>query len=300
MSFFSALITANENPPLLCIWMEADVSIWKNKTNLIPLLDNVPPGVNVKIASAMLSNCLSKVWIDRQRQVIQVFRVQKQNGVEDTWNVLFTVGKMEEGIECEGDWHIITKLPDKFELKMLQLQLLLPECLWCHSLKMVNVSVWPRTFGRINLVLAEGQNWALNLVSCSLWLKKYYSLSWIAVKHINLPLNLLLSPRRQCWTVQWSAAKHPTLSWRVWGQGPAMPSRWGPGLWPATAPTARTCSSKHSPTVSGWTGGWLKCVEVCVYVCVSVEVFSVERKESAGRKERKFERLSKSENLAVK
>lgn len=53
--------------------------------------------------------------------------------------------KMEEGIECEGDWHIITQLPDKFELKMLQLQLLLPECLWCHSLKMVNVSVWPRT-----------------------------------------------------------------------------------------------------------------------------------------------------------
>lgn len=111
-------------------------------------------------------------------------------------------------------------------------------------------------FGRINLVLAEGQNWVLNLVSGSLWLKKYYSLSCMAVKHINLSLNLLFSPSRQCWTVQWSRAKHPMLFWRVWGRGPATWSRWGPALWPAMAPTARTCSSKHSPTVSGWLVGW--------------------------------------------
>lgn len=112
-------------------------------------------------------------------------------------------------------------------------------------------------FRRINLVLAGVQNKVLILVSVSLtdWRSIVVCL-WLLWNIFILSLNLFFSPSRQCWTVQKSRVKHPMLFWRVWGRGPATWSRLGPALWPATEPTARRCSSKHSLMVSEWVVVW--------------------------------------------
>lgn len=61
----------------------------------------------------------------------------------------FTVGG-----ECDADWRRVTKIPDEFKLKMLQ---------FCHPASVSQSEngeclSLDRNFGRINLVLAEGQN----------------------------------------------------------------------------------------------------------------------------------------------
>lgn len=165
---------------------------------------------------------------------------------------------------------ITTKAPDKFKLKK-----------WFSPVRMSVVSlseygkclslVW--IFGTINSVSAKGQNWVLNLVSVSLrlWLKRCCRLSGISAETVSsvsfFPLSSsFFSLCRRCWTAQWSKAKHPMSFWRVWGRGQVTWSRWGPEPWPASEPTARICSSKHSLTVSVWADGRLECVEVCVEV----------------------------------